>query len=471
MSVVAYAVIGGQSQAGNRFTNTGVRMAAALSGASWTQTGISHLASEFQRRCALWSMTTHGAIAANLAGVTTGSTGAGGSSWIDDTIDPTAGSGDDTPLTGNSDSRLTSAGQTYMASLDTILALSGKDAYAIVRDGYSFDVQETKGQSKVNQCRAERLWWGLIEAKLIATGKPYRMFIIPPGLTDRADLLGHYIGMLHETQMHMAGGNGMRSADPAIAGFAAIPNLYVLGGAQCYVASSHTNEADNLAPDTGLGVNDYTHQSVESNVRLVRQIALELARWLEPGTVQEFNGAPTIHSCIWDAANNRVRVRFNITPGNRLVWSPRPAEDAATQLLEAGADTAPYYYGHILLHAHRLYQPVATYERMRPVRIAVSAIDVDNSFNAIGTAYLDLTLPAGITPTRGTCFSIFPSKYGRHYWRRTENIDPGLKLLDGLWEEAGSTPYVVSAACEDVLAAGRTMMFPLPYTNVPVVVG
>lgn len=468
MPVVGFVGLGGQSQLGNKYTNTGVRMAAALSAASWTATGISHVASEIARRLPAWSCTTHGAIAATLGSVTTGSTGAGGSSFISDTIDPTVAPGDDTPLSGNSDSRLTAAGQTYMASFDTILALSGKDAWVVMRDGYTFDIQAAKGQSKVNQCRSEKLWWGLVEQKLIATGKPYRMFIGPPGLTDRPDSQGHFIGALHEVQMHMAGGNGYRSADPDIAGFAAIPNLYVLAGSSCYVASSHTNEADNLAPDTGLGVNDYTHQSVESNARWARQVALQVARWLEPGTAQEYNGPPTIAACFWDAANNRVRVQFAITPGNRLVWSPRADEDSANWTIEGCSAAAPNLYGHILLHAHRLMPQDKSYQRIRPERIPVSAIAVDNGAAAAGVAYLDLTLAAGVKPTKGSCFSIFPSKYGRHYWRRTENIAASLKRLDGLWEEAGGTPYVVTAACEDVLTTGRTLMFPLPFTNFPV---
>lgn len=466
MASVGIAIIGCQSQGGAFTVNTGSVKEAALS--AWTRSGRDQLTFEINRRLPSWTASFYASVAANIGAVGAGSTGAGGSSWIDDTIDPTVAPGDDTPLSGNSDARLTTAGQTYMASLDTILGNS-HDAWIVIRYGYTFDIQEAKGTSKVNQCRAEKLWWGLVDAKLAAKGTPYRMSIVPPGLTDRGDLMGHYIGMLHETALHMAGGNGYRSDDPDIAGFAAISGLYVDGGSQCYVANSHANEADNLAPDAGIGVADYTHQSVGGSVRLANQLGLIYARWLDSSTPQEFDGQPRVTGCTWDAGNSRVRVKFAITAGNRLVWSPRPAADATNFLLEAGANTAPYYYGHILLHAHALLVPDKAYQRIRPARIAIDAIAVDNTSAASGIAYLDLTLPAGITPTRGTCFSIFPSKYGRHYWRRTEAIAANLKLLDGLWEEAGVTPYTVTAACEDILA-GQTMMFPVPVANFPVAV-
>lgn len=124
----------------------------------------------------------------------------------------------------------------------------------------------------------------------------------------------------------------------------------------------------------------------------------------------------------------------------------------------------------ILVHAHRIYVPAAAYQPLRPERIAVTAIAVDNTDAATGYAYLDLTL--GVTPTLGTRFSMQPGEYYRMYSRQTEAIATTNKLLMGLREEHGSTPYTVDAACADVLVTpgtdGHTWLSVLPCAGVPV---
>lgn len=456
-----------QSQGGFFKSNVSAYMEAALSAASWLQTGRGMLKAEIERRLPGWTATMYGNTASNPGTTAPGDTGAGGSSFVADTIDPTLGSADDTPLSGNSDARLKSGtGQVYMASIDSFIAANNAstDAWIVFQYFQTWDIADTKGRDRINQCRAIALWWTLVAAKLAATGKPYRMYIVSPGFSDRSSSSFH-IALLRECQQHMAV-NGRRSAETALAGFPVVPNLYLLSSTTGAASFDDAQEADNVDPATG-GV-DRAHPSVGSSMRIARQIALGMARWINPATAQEYDGIPFVVSAfVKPGAPTTVRVKIKITPGNRLVWPAMPAEDAALAVIEGGSITAPQGISHLLVHAHRHYVPVgAPYQPLQPALIPVQSITVDNSQAASGFAFLDLVLPA--KPTRGTCFSIQPAQYYRMYWRQTENIATTLKLLAGLREEAGGAPYVVDAACTDILVAGRTWLPVLGCVNVPV---
>lgn len=123
----------------------------------------------------------------------------------------------------------------------------------------------------------------------------------------------------------------------------------------------------------------------------------------------------------------------------------------------------------ILVHAHRIYQNLnsGSYQPARPEQIPASAISVDNSVAATGYAFLDIAI-GSVVPTLGTCFSIQPANTYRQYGDQTGVGAASTKPLLGLREEAGGTPYVISAACEDVLIAGRTFLPVMPVSNVPV---
>mgnify|MGYP000932142852 CR=1 FL=1 len=122
-----------------------------------------------------------------------------------------------------------------------------------------------------------------------------------------------------------------------------------------------------------------------------------------------------------------------------------------------------------LVHAHRIYQNLnsGSYQPARPEQIPASAISVDNSEAATGYAYLNIAI-GSVVPTLGTCFSIQPANTYRQYGDQTGVGAASTKPLLGLREEAGGTPYVISAACEDVLIAGRTFLPVMPVSNVPV---
>lgn len=459
----------GQSQRGFFRSNASAYFEAALTAAGWTRNGVAERKAEIERRLPGWTVNTYGGQAAGIGLLVAGDTGAGGSAFVDDWIDPTVAPGDDTPLSGNTDARLTTGvGQIVAASVDSIIAANnaGTDVWLLNQIFQTWDIADTKGRSKVNQCRAIRLFYNFMGAKFAAAGKPYRMYIVQPGFSERSGS-DYFMLALREAQEHMAV-NGRRSNDPALAGFAVVPNLYLLGSANCAVSFDDAREADNVAT-----ASDRAHQSVGSSIRLARMMALGQARYLDPLVPQEYDGIPYVVNAHVKAGSPLVvRVRVKITPNNRLVWVPRPAADAGTQALEGGTAAFPTGNINMLVHAHRQYIPgaAAPFQGLRPQRIPVTAIAVDNSAAATGYAFLELTLATA--PTLGTCFTIQPSQSYRQYWRQLEAIATNLKELPGLREEAGGTPYTVTAACEDVLATpgaiNHTWLPVQACTNVPV---
>jgi hypothetical protein len=289
------------------------------------------------------------------------------------------------------------------------------------------------------------------------------MWITTPGFTDRSNRW--LMGRMHEVDSHMCQ-NGLRSADPAIAGYARIPDLYLMAGANQCVSFNDAEEAD-----TGTAVSpttDRAHQSVASSIRLARHRALVLARWLEPSTAQEYEGAPyCVNAWIKSGAPDTVRVRVKITPGNRLVWTPRATEDAASVSLEQGSTTFPNDNGHIMVSAARVYTNQPASFPVRPQAIPITAIAVDNTDAASGYGYLDVTLAA--TPTLGSCFHIQPGTTWNYYTRKLDGTaSTTTRLLTGLREEAGGTPYTVNAACADVLIPGRTFLQVLPVSSLSI---
>lgn len=449
-----------QSQGGFRNNNSSIYREAALVAATNTQTGRGETKVEVERRLPGWTYNEYGDVFS--VSMTSSTLGTGGTSFVADTIDPTAGPGDMTPISGDSDVRLmANRGASYAANLTGLIAShnAATDRWLQFQYFQTYDTQDAKGQSFYNQVLGHYLWWTYCAAKYAATGKPYRLGVLLPGHSTGGD--GTTMTAMHEAVHHLAV-NGRRSNNPLLAGFPVIPEFHILGCATPSVAFDDAKEADNVAPAI-----DRIHPSQGSCLRIARQMALNIARWASPATSQEYDGSPyVVNAWVKSGAPTTIRVRIKITAGNRLVWTPRPTEDATDWTLEGGGSAAPAGLGHILVHGARFYQPRQTYMRWRPNRLPVSSITVDNTANATGYAYLDLDI--GVTPTRGTCVSIQPSQSYRYYWRQTEAIDTDDKLLAGLREEAGGTPYAVDAACSDLAIAGRTFMPVLPAQSVAV---
>lgn len=445
-------MLGFQSQGGFWNNNASIYQEAALVAASIGANGRGTLVNEIVRRVPGKTVTHVGEVQ-SLGDYSSPVMGDGGTAFVADTINPTLAPGDDTPLTGPSDGRLNAVrGTAFLNNFNTELAARAGAAERIIvyMFHYTHDIADTIGNNAVNQCRGLTLWWNYVRSRLLTTGKPFRMYIVPAGFSDRLSPWNR--ARIHEAQSHICV-NGRRSTDPALAGFPVIPDLYLAGGAQCMVSFGVAAQADNGTSS------DFAHQSQASSIRLARVLALEFSRWLNPALPQEYDGIPFAQNAFWDAANSRIRVRVKITAGNRLVWVPRPAEDAASFMLEAGVpwDVTDWRFsghGHVLVHAHRFYQ-AAGFARARAERIPVTAISVDNSPSSTGFAFLDLSIGT-VLPTRGTCVSIQPAAGYRGYWRQAEAIATNLKLLAGLREENGGTPFAVSAACEDVIAAAGT---------------
>lgn len=450
-----------QSQGGFR-VNLGsgtVYREAALVAASNIQTGRGETIVEVQRRLPGWTYNEIGQVSPS-SGAPSQLFGTGGTSFVDGVIDPTLTPGSILPLSGNNDPRfIAGTGQLYGANLDTQIAATKAvtDYYLHFQYFQTYDTQRPKGQSFYNQVLAHWLQWNFMASKYQATGKPFALGVVLPGLSTGGN--AYAMAAMHEAVHHLAV-NGRRSSNPLLAGFPVIPSLYILATCNAGVAFDDAREADNVAIGT-----DRIHPSQASSIRIGRQMAATIAKIFAPEVAQEYDGPPYIVNA-WVKESGVIRVRIKITANNRLVWKPRPTEDATAYTLEGGGSTFPEGAGHIMVTGHKFYQPRQVYHRWRPWRLPVTTIAVDNTAAATGYAFLDLTV--GKMPTLGTCVSIQPSQSYRHYWRQEEAIDPSLKLLSGLREEAGGSAYDVSAACEDVLIAGRTFMSVLPAISVPV---
>lgn len=463
MPTVRAILCPGQSQAGFFLNNGTIYKEAALSAV--TQSGVGELKAEVERRLPGWTFVNHGRIANTTGTVIAGDTGAGGSSFVNDTIDPTVSPADDTPLTGNTDSRLIAGtGQVYMNSIDSIIATNNAstDAWIVYQHFQTWDIAEgALSDSRLIQCRAMKLWWTLVRSKLLATGKPFRMYIVTPGFSERGNQ-NWQMGLLHESHNHMTQ-NGYRSVAPEIAAYDRIEDLYLLVGANGTVSFDDARQADNVF----VSATDFAHPTLGSNIRLARQMALGIARWTATSVTQEYNDVPYVEAFEYQPGNPfGVRAKVKITPGNRLVWVPKPADQVSITPEAGGVPVSdlPGGNSHVLVHAHRFYTSGTPYQGLNPHRIPVVSIGVDNTYSSVGYGYLNMELAA--KPTYGTCFSIQPSqKYTMYTYQTSTSIAPGNKLLMGLREEAGTSAYSITASCEDVLISGRTWLPVLPVTS------
>lgn len=467
MPTVGAILCPGQSQAGFFRSNVAAYKETALSAV--LQTGSGEMKAEVERRLPGWTLNQYGNIASNPGTTSAGDTGAGGSSFVNDTIDPTAGPGDTTPLSGNTDTRLvTLTGRLYMTSIDSIIAANNAttDYWIVYHYFQTWDIDEGSiSGSRYYQCLALQLWYTLLRSKLQATGKPFRMYIVTPGFSERGGR-NWYMGLLHECHNHMSQ-NGYRSNEPSISGFSRIPDLYLLCGANMAVSFDDARKADN----TFVSVTDLAHPSVGSSIRLARQMALGISRWLDPSVSQEYNGIPYVESFEYHPTNPLgCRVKVKITPGNRLVWQDRVAEDVSTMTLGAGyiqSSSNPGDDAQVLVQAHRFYTSLAGYQPLRPEVIDITSIGVDNTYSSVGYGYLNIELFS--RPTYGTCFSIQPSQFYKMYTRIDDtSIGPGQKFLMGLREEAGTSAYSITASCEDILESGKVFLPVTPVTSMKI---
>jgi hypothetical protein len=441
----------GQSEAGFFITNAGATAyrEAALVAAGNSSTGHAVMAAEVARRLPTWTATRRGELTP-----TTPSTMWGGTSFVDDWIDPRIAPANDTPLSGNSDARIAGGrfGQQYFDSLDSLIASHNAttDAWCSIWFRQTWESDDRTDFftawpfSVVEYARAITLFVTLEGAKFAATGKPWRIFAVHPGATERGGL-NH--ALMREVVQHLAQ-NGRTSTRASLAPFGKLPGFYVGGTTINHVTFGAAEQAD-----TGTAGGDFSHQSVGSSQRSGRQLAIELARWLSPGTPQEFNGHPVVHSAFKvPGAPNLIRCRVQITPGNKLVWQgPDPLD---TDVNVTGGTTANPTFGHIMAHSTLISSAAI------PTLLTVTNVAVNNAPSAQGYAFLDLTLSAPVPAT--AYVTLGASQNATGYTRRTEAIATTLKKKIGLYEDA--TPLndlVVDAAMSDLLRSPVAVAMPV----------
>lgn len=452
----------GQSEAGFFSSNGGTTAyrEAALVAAGNTATGSNVLVSEVARRLPGWTARRLGELNPG-----TPTTMWGGSSFVDDWIDPRLGPADDTPLTGNNDPRIGGGrfGGAYMASLDALIAANNAttDAWATIWYRQTWESDDRTDHfgawpfNIVEYARAVRLFVTLEAAKLQATGKPWRILAVHPGPTERGGLRH---ALMREVVQHLAA-NGQRSTRASLAGFAPIAGFHVGGTAINQLTFAAAQQAD-----IGTAGTDFAHQSVGSSQRSGRQLAVPIARWLAPGVAQEFNDLPRVQSASRvPGSPNLIRCRVTITPGNRLVWQGPDPQD--TDLTPTGGLIGNPSVGHILVHGAPIDSSTT------PPVLSVASVSVSNATAAAGYALLDITLDA---PVPATAFlTIGPGSSATGYTRRTEAIAPALKRKLGLYEDATpSRDLVADAALSDLLRTPVAVAMPvLNITNLPVLEG
>lgn len=386
----------------------------------------------------------------------------GGTSFIDDWQAPSA---DLTPYTSNADGRLAGRiGQTYFGSLDAILSAHAASADAIIITWFRQTWESADGSwpfNIVEYARAVTLFTGFEAAKVAAAapGKPFSVFVVMPGQTDRGGL-NH--ALMREVHLHLAV-NGRRSSRPSLAGFAVLPHFRIATGATLEVSMASAYQADTgLVGTPGTPEGDNAHQSAGSAQRTGMARAIEVARWLAPQAAMEFERAPVLlHAFRKPGTTDVLRLRVRITAGNFLVWQGRDAADADINVL--GGFTGAPSQSHIYLHQSAINDAAV------PTAIAATAVAVDNSDRAKGWGYLDITLAAAV-PASGFV-SLSPSQTAPGYTRRTEAIAPALKKRIGLFEATTAAPDL-NAGFAELLAVPPQPVLPVIHaTNVPILQG
>jgi hypothetical protein len=451
----------GQSERNFDEDSSGQYREAALVAASITKSGRVAFNEDLARRLPGWTVNAQGGGNGQADQV-----GWGGTSFVDEWIDPRVSPGDNTPLSGNTDARLMDGatqryGSLYFDTLDSLLAAHAPSADAIEINWFR-QTWESDDRAAGNggaflawpfdvaqYARAISLFVALEKSKVAAYGKPYRITITHPGATERG---GGNHALMREVTQHLAV-NGRRSTRAALASFPVIENFYVSSSASIHVTFGTAQQAD-----TASAGSDFAHQSMGSSIRTGRAMALETARWLSPSTPQEFDAHPYVHSAFRVAGQpNLVRVRVRITPGNRLIWQGPAPED--TDVTVYGGFSSLPKLAHLFVHN-------ATIDNNNPPSpLGASGITVDNSQAASGWAFINVQLSAAVP---SPCYLTHgPSENSVSYTRRTEAIATTLKRKVGLYEDG--TPakdLVVDAALSDVLRSPIAVAMPVfPVTN------
>jgi hypothetical protein len=378
----------------------------------------------------------------------------GGTSFIDDWQAPSPGL---TPYASNTDSRLAGRiGESYFASLDSILASHAAAADAILVTWFRQTWESADPSwtfNVVEYARAVTLFVNFEMAKIAAAapGKPARVMVVMPGQTDRGGL-NH--ALMREVHLHLAQ-NGRRSRRSDLAAFAPVAGFHIGTSATQDISQA---EAERI--DTGTPGTDFAHQSTGHAQRVGMAYALEVARWLAPSTVLEFERHPVaMHAFPKAGSPNTLRLRVRITPGNYLVWQgPDPINDPT--LLPNGAFSTQVSQAHAFVHQTAILTGTA------PTAVPVSAVSVDNGDRTRGWAYLDLALPSAVVP--GYFVSLSPSQIAPGYTRAAELVAPGLKKKIGLFEAPVAAPDI-NGGFADLLASPPLVVLPvLHVTNLQI---
>jgi hypothetical protein len=439
-------VIRGQSESIYFFDNaagTGY-IETALVAAGQTTNGASMMANELARRVPGWTASNRGG---------NGQVRWGGTAFVDDWIDPRVGPGDDTPLSGNTDARIsgTRYGEQYFDQLDTLIAANNatSDAWCSIWFRQTWEADDGSFLTNwpfniVEYARAVTLFVNLEAAKFAATGKPWRIFAVHPGPTDRG---GVRHALMREIVQHLAV-NGRRSARASLAPFAVIPGFYVGGTTWDHITIANARTADQNGTS-----GDFAHQSLGSSQRSGRQLGLQLARWLSPETPQEFLDNPRVQTATKvQGSPNVIRLDVSITPGNRLFYQGPDLLD--TDIRASGATDLNPTFGTFYVHTTPIDSAAV------PTELPITAVSVDNTLAASGWARVNLTLASPVPAT--AYVSVAPGQNHMGYTRRGEAIATNLKRRLGLFEDGtAAKDLVVDAAMSDLLRSPVAVAMPV----------
>lgn len=387
----------------------------------------------------------------------------GGTSFVDDWIAPPTTlawlqNNDDPLLLGRK-------GQDYFNSLDSILASYAAAADAISIQWFRQTWESADGSWPFDiaaYARAITLFTSFEAAKAaaIAPGKPFAVFVIMPGQTDRGGL-NH--ALMREVHLHLAV-NGRRSSRAALQDFPVLPHFRIGASAIMEFAMATAYTADTGLVGGSGNIADNAHQSAGSVQRTAMGRAIEMVRWLAPSQARPYQALPILlHAFPKSGDPNTLRLRVKITPGNYLVWQGPDPLDADITLL--GAFSSNPERGHIFLHATAINSTTV------PTNLGatVATVAVDNSDRDLGWGYLDISFPSA-APSSGFV-SISPSQVAPSYTRRAAAIATDLKKKIGLFEAQTLTPQV-TAAFEDLLGPAPSYVLPVTHiTNLPILTG
>jgi hypothetical protein len=425
----------GQSEAGF-FTTLGggaVYVETGLASFFPARTGREQLEIEVERRLPGWTWSNQGGLSSPVTMI-------GGTSLQSMVIDARIAPGDDTPITSNTDPRLNPIrGQVYSASIDSIISAQNPttDAWILYRFRQTFEADDPDGWVFDNTvyARAITLLYNFWGSKFAATGKPWHIIEVQPGNTGHGNsgFRANYARMRAITS-HLAGVR--MNAVAGLTSFAPISNFHIASPTIDNAMFANAQQADNVAVGS-----DFLHQSAGSSRRTAKQLAVKIAKLLEPGTAQEFDGPPTISAVTRVAGEpNKVRVVVKITPGNTLQWQgPDPSETGTVN--QNNGTTANPDLAHFIVH-----QTPYAGTTVPAQQTIVSAAVTPGAPS--GFAWFDITLAA---PVPATCYYTqeTANQSGIIYTRRAEAISPALKIKTGL-REVNNPSLVMNADMADL---------------------